>query len=131
MDEYVPPKLWYTLTRQYCHVTECDCRRGLDGNWIYWTHTLVTTNNYTSLTVLPTQNITVTTAHVKCSVFNNRCLVMASNSERSSSSVFLNPSRPLTRGRVCLLYTLMALASVVFLGSESLGTRDHILLSHF
>jgi hypothetical protein len=35
----------------------------------------------------------------------------------------------LTRGRVCLLYTLMALASVVFLGSESLGFRDHILLS--
>jgi hypothetical protein len=25
---------------------------------------------------------------------------------------------------------LLALASVVFLGSESLGTRDHILLSH-
>jgi hypothetical protein len=35
----------------------------------------------------------------------------------------------LTRGRVCLLYTLLALASVVFLGPESLGTRDHILLS--
>jgi hypothetical protein len=35
----------------------------------------------------------------------------------------------LTRGRVCLLYMLLALASVVFLGSESLGTRDHILLS--
>jgi hypothetical protein len=30
----------------------------------------------------------------------------------------------LTRGRVCL-----PLASAVFLGSESLGTRDHILLS--
>jgi hypothetical protein len=29
----------------------------------------------------------------------------------------------------CLLYMLLALASVVFLGSESLGTRDHILLS--
>jgi hypothetical protein len=35
----------------------------------------------------------------------------------------------LTRGRVCLLYMLLALASVVFLGSESLGTRDRILLS--
>jgi hypothetical protein len=35
----------------------------------------------------------------------------------------------LTRGRVCLLYMLLALASAVFLGSESLGTRDHILLS--
>jgi hypothetical protein len=34
----------------------------------------------------------------------------------------------LTRGRVCLFYMLLALASGVFLGSESLGTRDHILL---
>jgi hypothetical protein len=33
------------------------------------------------------------------------------------------------RGRVCILYMLLALASAVFLGSESLGSRDHILLS--
>jgi hypothetical protein len=32
-------------------------------------------------------------------------------------------------GRVCLLYMLQALASAVILGSESRGTRDHILLS--
>jgi hypothetical protein len=31
---------------------------------------------------------------------------------------------------VCLLYMLLGLASAVFLGSESLGTHDHILLSH-
>jgi hypothetical protein len=37
----------------------------------------------------------------------------------------------LTRGRVCRLYMLLVLASGVFLGSESLGTRDHILLSQF
>jgi hypothetical protein len=35
----------------------------------------------------------------------------------------------LTRGPVCLLYMLLALASVVFSGFESLWTRDHILLS--
>jgi hypothetical protein len=35
----------------------------------------------------------------------------------------------LTRGRVCLLYMLVALASAVFLGSESLRTRYHIILS--
>jgi hypothetical protein len=35
----------------------------------------------------------------------------------------------LTRGRVCFLYMQLALASVVFFGSESLGIRDHILLS--
>jgi hypothetical protein len=35
----------------------------------------------------------------------------------------------LTRGRVWLLYMLLALASLVFFGFESPGTRDHILLS--
>jgi hypothetical protein len=37
--------------------------------------------------------------------------------------------RPLTSGRVCLSYMLLPVASAVCLGSESLGTRDHILLS--
>jgi hypothetical protein len=36
----------------------------------------------------------------------------------------------LTRGRVCRLQLLLALASAVILESESRGTRDHILLSH-
>jgi hypothetical protein len=35
----------------------------------------------------------------------------------------------LTRGQVCLLHMLLALSSAVFLGSQSLGTHDHILLS--
>jgi hypothetical protein len=34
----------------------------------------------------------------------------------------------LKRGRVCLLYMLLVLASAVLLRSESLGTRDHISL---
>jgi hypothetical protein len=34
----------------------------------------------------------------------------------------------LTSGLISLLYMLLALASLVFLGSESLGTRYHILL---
>jgi hypothetical protein len=37
----------------------------------------------------------------------------------------------LMRGWVCRLYMLLAFASAVFLGSESLGTSDHIFLSHF
>jgi hypothetical protein len=37
----------------------------------------------------------------------------------------------LTRGRVCRLQLLLVLASAVSLGSESLGTWDHILLSQF
>jgi hypothetical protein len=44
---------------------------------------------------------------------------------RSSFSVA--PS--LTRVRVCLLYMLLVLASAVFLVSESLGIRNHILIS--
>jgi hypothetical protein len=35
----------------------------------------------------------------------------------------------LTRGRICLLYMLLALASAFILGSKSRGTRDQILLS--
>jgi hypothetical protein len=35
----------------------------------------------------------------------------------------------LTRGRVCRLQLLLILASAVIFGSESRGTRDHILLS--
>jgi hypothetical protein len=42
---------------------------------------------------------------------------------------FLAPS--LTRGRVCNLLLLQGLASAIPLGSESCGTRDHILLSQF
>jgi hypothetical protein len=43
----------------------------IDGDWtgnrIYWTLTLVTTNNYDSLTELRTPNITITSAHIKSS----------------------------------------------------------------
>jgi hypothetical protein len=42
---------------------------------------------------------------------------------------FLCGAISLTRGRVCRLQLLLAFASVVILGSESRGTRDHILLS--
>jgi hypothetical protein len=50
----------------YYHVTVT--RDGVwIGNWIYWTLTLITTNNYNSLTELHTPNITVTTAHIKSS----------------------------------------------------------------
>jgi hypothetical protein len=37
----------------------------------------------------------------------------------------------LTRGRVCRLQLLLVLASAIILGSESRGTRGHILLSQF
>jgi hypothetical protein len=37
----------------------------------------------------------------------------------------------LTRGRVCRLQLLLVLASAVILGSESLGTRDHIYCLRF
>jgi hypothetical protein len=40
-----------------------------------------------------------------------------------------NGALSLSRGRVCRLQLLLALASAVILGSGPLGTRDHILLS--
>jgi hypothetical protein len=43
--------------------------------------------------------------------------------------LLFNSYRLVFVGRVCLLYMLLTLSSAVFLGSESLGTRDHILLS--
>jgi hypothetical protein len=43
--------------------------------------------------------------------------------------VFIFVALSLTRGRVCCLQLLLALASAVILGSESRGTRDHILFS--
>jgi hypothetical protein len=51
-------------------ILSCD-RVTLDRVWIsnriYWTLTLVTTNNYDSLTELHTPKITVTTANIKSS----------------------------------------------------------------
>jgi hypothetical protein len=45
-----------------------------------------------------------------------------------SYGIVFSGAPSLTRGRVCLLHMLLVLASAV-LGSKSLGTRDHILLS--
>jgi hypothetical protein len=42
---------------------------------------------------------------------------------------FFRGAPSLTRGRVYLLHMLLTLVRAVFLESESLGTRDHILLS--
>jgi hypothetical protein len=46
----------------------------------------------------------------------------------SDSCVFVDVERSLPRGQVCRLQLPLALASAVILGSESLGTRDLILL---
>jgi hypothetical protein len=43
--------------------------------------------------------------------------------------VHLYGALSLTRGQVCRLLVLLALASAVIFGSEFRGTRDHILLS--
>jgi hypothetical protein len=47
----------------------------------------------------------------------------------SDSCGFVDVGRSLTRERVCRLQLPLILASAVILGSESGGTRDHILLS--
>jgi hypothetical protein len=39
------------------------------GNWIYWTLTVLNTNNYDSLTESHTSKITITTAHIKSSQY--------------------------------------------------------------
>jgi hypothetical protein len=54
----------------------------------------VTTNNYDSLTELHAPKITVTTAHIKSSVFTSRCLVVAFNGGCSTFAGFPNCSEP-------------------------------------
>jgi hypothetical protein len=49
----------------------------------------------------------------------------------SDSCGSVDMGRSLTRGRFCRLQLLLALASAVILGSESLGTRDHIYCLRF
>jgi hypothetical protein len=59
---------------------------------------------------------------MRCTPFSY-CVLLHDVHERNTYKAHL------TRGRVCLLYMMLAFASVVYLGSESLGSRDHILLS--
>jgi hypothetical protein len=79
---------------QYCHVLSANRDEVSNGNSIYWTLTLVSTNNYDSLTS-QTPKITVTTACIKSSPSSSsRCLVAVSNGGSSPSSKFSNCPRP-------------------------------------
>jgi hypothetical protein len=66
----------------------------IDGVWIvnriYWTLTLVTTNNYDSLTFTHSKNHCNYSTHEVFSVFITRCLVAASNGGCFPSSRFPN-----------------------------------------
>jgi hypothetical protein len=66
---------------------------GWNGNRIYWTLTLVATNNYDSLTEVHTPKITCNYSTI-FSVFTSRCLVAASIGGRSPFSGFPNSPRP-------------------------------------
>jgi hypothetical protein len=57
------------------------------------------------------------------------CLGIKHPSGAYDSCGFVDVGRSLTRGRVCRLQLLLALASAVILWSEPLGARDRILLS--
>jgi hypothetical protein len=61
-------------------------------NCIYWMSHLVITSKDYALTVLHTSQITIghTRSSDSVTVFNSHCLVVASNSEHSPSSGFLN-----------------------------------------
>jgi hypothetical protein len=60
-----------------CHVVSVTRDMVRFGNWIYWTFTLVTTNNYESLTDLHTTKMNVTTAPLSLLRLHSRCLVAA------------------------------------------------------
>jgi hypothetical protein len=59
------------------------------------------------------------------SVSKSWCLALSGAHDQIFITVW--ELRFLTRGRVCLLYMLLALSRAVFLGSELLGTHDHNL----
>jgi hypothetical protein len=72
----------------------------VDGVWIgdqiYWTLTLVTANNYDSLTELHTPRINVTTEHKVFSGFTSCCFEAVSNGGHSPSSGFQCPRSQLS-----------------------------------
>jgi hypothetical protein len=73
------------------------------GNQIYWTLTLVTTNNYDSLAEWHSKDHYNYSTHEVFSAFSSRCFVAASNGGRSTSSGFPNsPPSHLLRVRVIL-----------------------------
>jgi hypothetical protein len=115
--------------------------------WFYRTLTLVTTNNYDSLSELHAQKFTVTTAHIKTSQSSPAVawqrLPKAEIPLPPGSRILPGFSYQLLTFHFSLLTTsifnrlnslssklLLVLASTVILGSESCGTHDHILLSH-
>jgi hypothetical protein len=104
----------------------------------------VTTDNYDSPSLLRSPKITITTAHVKSSEsLLAVAFVAASNGGRSFSSGFPNSQLPASRFSQLQLSTnstktpihssklLLALASAVILWSNTLGTRDDLLVSQF
>jgi hypothetical protein len=66
----------------------------LIGNWIYWTLTLVTTNNCVNVTKVRTPKISNYRIHIFFSVLSSRSLIEANNGGRSFSSVFPNCTQP-------------------------------------
>jgi hypothetical protein len=107
------------------------------GNRIYWT---LTGRNYKYLlqSQWVTQKFAITTAQKTFSVLTSRSLVEASNGGHSPSSGFPNSPRPQLPASHFSTATLnwltakllLALASIVILGSESHGTHNHILLPY-
>jgi hypothetical protein len=71
----------------YCHATRDEV---WIGNWIYWTLTLVTTNNYDSFAELHFQDHCKYSTHKVFSDFIIRCLIAASNGRLFPSSGFPN-----------------------------------------
>jgi hypothetical protein len=87
-------ELYMCSSTVYCHVIDwLYTEFGLVIGFIAHLH-IVTTSNCDSLTELHTPKITVTTAHINCSVVASRCLVAACNSGRSPSSGFPNCPPP-------------------------------------
>jgi hypothetical protein len=116
--------------------------------WIYWDFFAITINYYSSHTIFTAEAFLHSAPRSTAACRQSQSHI-ATNSPSVSKSwcrttsgahgkIFLSVwqlrvcwygALSLTIGRVYRLHLLLTLASAVFLGSESQGTRDHILLS--
>jgi hypothetical protein len=113
--------------KSYCHVYECDCRRGLD----WWLDLLTTYTHDSELQAITTPPL-ITTAHAKpfpaCFIFFGPSLTTASNSGYSSASraQVLSSQPPMQNSTLNWQLTTNGVAPVVFLITTLHGpSRKH------
>jgi hypothetical protein len=111
-------KFWTLLQKNKCRTTNLRLNRE-------WTPNESSQSQRLSHIATDGQSVSKSWCRAPRGAHDQICITL-----RQLRSCFCGPPS-LTRGRVCLLYVLLALDGAVFLGSESLGARDHIFCLRF